>query len=99
MDTLNISESIAIITVATLIAILVMSNRLASRRKPSLKYQLMEDALNSFIPNGSQRRRYTPEEDALILSGLIKDSDIELIIQRTKNSIQVRRNSLKHSKA
>jgi hypothetical protein len=85
MDTLNISDSIAIITVATLIAI--------------LKDQLMADALNSFIPNGSQRRRYTPEEDALILSGLIKDSDIELIIQRTKNSIQVRRNSLKHSKA
>lgn len=98
MDTLNISETIALITVATLIAILVMSSRLASRRKPSLRDKLICNAIESFIPNAGKRRRYTSEEDRLILSKVITDEEISAIIQRTKNSVHVRRSTLLDSK-
>ena len=98
METLS-NNLIATAIVSITIAMLVIPAALANHQRLTLRDRLINNALGSFSNTGGKRRRYTPEEDALILSRVIKDSDIELVIQRTKNSIQVRRNSLKNSKA
>lgn len=98
METIS-NNIIAIAIVSFTVAMLVIPSALANRHRLTFRERLVKNAFDSFSKSGGKRRRYTPEEDALILSRVIKDSDIELVIQRTKNSIQVRRNSLKNSKA
>ena len=93
METIS-NNIIAIAIVSFTVAMLVIPSALANRHRLTLREQLVKNAFDSLSKSGGKRRRYTPAEDKLILSKVISDDEICEIIQRTKNSVHVRRSTL-----
>lgn len=93
MDTIS-NNLIAISIVVLTIAILVIPSLIANKQRLTLRERLVKDAVDSFRSDGGKRRRYTPSEDKLILSKVISDDEISEVIQRSKNSVHVRRSIL-----
>lgn len=93
METIS-NNIIAIAIVSFTIAMLVIPSALANKQRLTLRERLVKDAVDSFSSDGGKRRRYTPEEDTLILSKVISDDEICEVIQRSKNSVHVRRSIL-----
>lgn len=93
METIS-NNIIAIAIVSFTIAMLVIPSALANKQRLTLRERLVKDAVDSFSSDGGKRRRYTPEEDKLILSKVISDDEISEVIQRSKNSVHVRRSIL-----
>jgi len=93
METIS-NNIIAIAIVSFTVAMLVIPSALANRHRLTFRERLVKNAFDSFSKSGGKRRRYTPEEDKLILSKVISDDEICAIIQRSKNSVHVRRSIL-----
>ena len=93
METLS-NNIIALAVVSFTVAMLVIPSALANRQRLTFRERLVKNAFDSFSKSGGKRRRYTPEEDKLILSKVISDDEICSIIQRSKNSVHVRRSIL-----
>lgn len=93
METIS-NNIMAIAIVSFTVAMLVIPSALANRQRLTFRERLVKNAFDSFSNTGGKRRRYTPEEDKLILSKVISDDEICAIIQRSKNSVHVRRSIL-----
>jgi hypothetical protein len=93
METIS-NNIIAIAIVSFTVAMLVIPSALANRQRLTFRERLVKNAFDSINKSGGKRRRYTPEEDTLILSKVISDDEICAIIQRSKNSVHVRRSIL-----
>ena len=93
METIS-NNIIAIAIVSFTVAMLVIPSALANRHRLTFRERLVKNAFDSFSKSGGKRRRYTPAEDTLILSKVISDDEICAIIQRSKNSVHVRRSTL-----
>jgi hypothetical protein len=93
METIS-NNIIAIAIVSFTVAMLVIPSALANRQRLTFRERLVKNAFDSISKSGGKRRRYTPEEDKLILSKVISDDEICSIIQRSKNSVHVRRSIL-----
>lgn len=93
METIS-NNIIAIAIVSFTVAMLVIPSALANRQRLTFRERLVKNAFDSLSKSGGKRRRYTPEEDKLILSKVISDDEICSIIQRSKNSVHVRRSIL-----
>ena len=93
MDTPS-SNIIAIAIVSITVAMLVVPHAIARFYRLSPRDRLVKDAYKSFSQAGGRRRRYTSQEDKLIISKIISDDEMSAILQRSKNAIHVRRNAL-----
>lgn len=93
METIS-NNIIAIAIVSFTVAMLVIPSALANRQRLTFRERLVKNAFDSISKSGGKRRRYTLAEDTLILSKVISDDEICSIIQRSKNSVHVRRSIL-----